>query len=190
MNYGLIGEIRLFGGSYAPLNWAFCDGSLITISSNEALYSILGTTYGGDGRINFALPDLRGRTIVGQGEGMGDLTPRTLGEQGGALENTLTISALPAHGHALTVGNKSVDIPTSLTFPSETSAEGNYLTTQTNEFYQSTATANQYYGNGDAKVNPTITTSLVGGQDAMAIMQPFLGMNYIICTFGIYPTQE
>ena len=68
MDYGYIGEIRLFGGNFAPLNWAFCDGSLIYISENEAMYSILGTTYGGDGRTTFALPDLRGRTVIGQHE--------------------------------------------------------------------------------------------------------------------------
>lgn len=94
-----IGEIRLFGGPYAPRGWNLCDGTLMQIASNEALFSLIGTTYGGDGQTTFALPDLRGRAPVHQGNGNG-LSPRTLGEQDGFETVTITGGQLPAHTHA------------------------------------------------------------------------------------------
>jgi len=94
-----IGQIMGFGGNFAPRGWAFCDGSLLAISSHSALFSILGTTYGGDGRTTFALPDLRGRVMMGPGNGPG-LTPRQIGHKFGAEQVTLQTSEMPNHGHS------------------------------------------------------------------------------------------
>lgn len=95
-----IGEIRLFAGNFAPVGWALCNGQLLPISQYMALYSILGTTYGGDGRLNFALPDLRDRVPMHPGQGPG-LSPRVLGERGGAAQVALSFQQLPAHGHSV-----------------------------------------------------------------------------------------
>jgi microcystin-dependent protein len=95
-----VGEIRMFAGSFAPINWAICDGSLLPISENETLFVLIGTTYGGDGESTFALPDLRGRAPVHMGTGSG-LTPRFLGEAAGVETVTLTAAQIPAHTHTL-----------------------------------------------------------------------------------------
>src|ERR671939_393722 len=92
-----VGEIRMFGGNFAPAGWAFCDGSLLSISENETLFQLIGTTFGGDGESTFALPDLRGRLPLHQGSGF------VVGETGGAEEITLTVQQMPAHGHSLLV---------------------------------------------------------------------------------------
>src|SRR5512135_3630836 len=98
MSSPYIGEIRLFGGNFAPVGWAFCDGALVPISENDALFNLIGTTYGGDGQLTFALPDLRGRLPMHMGTGPG-LSPRTIGEQGGVETVTLTANQIPAHSH-------------------------------------------------------------------------------------------
>ena len=95
-----IAEIVLFGGNFAPRGWAFCDGSLLSIAQNTALFSLLGTTYGGNGQTTFALPDLRGRVAIHAGQGPG-LTPRDLGESFGTEQVTLTVAQLPAHSHSV-----------------------------------------------------------------------------------------
>src|SRR4051812_29571089 len=109
---GVIGYTTLFAGNFAPKNWAFCAGQIINIASNTALFSILGTTYGGNGTTTFALPDLRGRTIVGQGTGPG-LSSYVLGQAGGTENDTLDISQMPAHVHpvAVVAANPATDTP-------------------------------------------------------------------------------
>lgn len=97
-----LGEIRLFAGNFAPVGWALCDGSLLPISQNAALFSLLGTTYGGDGKTTFALPDLRGRAPIGMGNGIG-LTPRLEGSTGGLEQATLSITQLPSHTHTISI---------------------------------------------------------------------------------------
>lgn len=99
-----LGEIRMFAGPYAPVNWHYCDGTLLPIGQYQILYALLGTVWGGDGRTTFGLPDLRGRLPIGQGTGTG-LTPRTLGQTGGASQVTLTIADFPAHTHAVNASN-------------------------------------------------------------------------------------
>lgn len=96
-----IAEISMFAGNFAPRNWAFCDGQLLSVASNSALFSLVGTIYGGDGRTTFALPNMRGRTAIHAGNGPG-LTPRTIGQTGGSETNTMTINQLPSHTHTIT----------------------------------------------------------------------------------------
>ena len=106
-----IGEIRFFGGTFAPRGWALCNGQLLAISSNQALFSLLGTTYGGDGRTTFALPDARGRAMIHAGQGPG-LSSRPLGQTGGNETNTLTAAQMPAHSHALNAATVKADATT------------------------------------------------------------------------------
>lgn len=100
MSDAFVGEIRLFAGNYAPTGWAVCNGQLLPISQNTALFSLLGTTYGGDGKSTFALPNLQGQMPLGAGNGPG-LTPRSLGETGGESQHTLTLAEMPQHNHAV-----------------------------------------------------------------------------------------
>jgi len=179
---GTIGEIRMFAGNFAPRNWAFCDGQLLAIAQNNALFSILGTTYGGDGRTTFGLPELRGRTPSGVGNGPG-LTNRSLGQKGGSETNTITATQMPSHDHTAsgTVKPKAATGRLTLTntptgnFPAETPAGTNIYT----------STANAEMGESDV----TVTVANNGGGQSVNNMQPFLGMYYIICLEGVYPSR-
>lgn len=162
-----IGTILLFAGNFAPRGWAFCNGQIMSISQNSALFSILGTTYGGDGHTTFALPDLRGRTAIGMGAGPG-LTPRTEGEQGGSETVTMTVNNMPAHNHTIA----SLNAPGDQSLPS-----GNYL-----------AGATAYSSRTDSTLNAQ-AVSVAGGSQPVSIMPPFLGLNYIIALEGIYPSR-
>jgi microcystin-dependent protein len=174
-----LGEIRLFAGNYAPVGWASCDGSLLLISEYEALFSLIGTTWGGDGRQNFALPDLRSRLPVGQGQGSG-LTSRTLAQSPGDAAVTLTQAQLPAHTHTFSVASNAGSTPT---------PTGNVLAAP------SVAGVNMY-----AVVDPTKTTnalasdtvSMSGAIQAQAHsnMMPSLSMGFIISLYGSYPQQS
>ncbi len=168
-----IGEIIMFGGNFAPRGWALCDGTLLSISQNQALFSILGTTYGGDGRTTFALPDLRGRVSIHPGSGPG-LTTRRLGEKGGSETNTLTTAQLPSHNHGV-----AVDV--SGTNGEEAGANGNVLASLTNA-YNEDATSGQTLGG--------VKESNVGGGQSVNNMEPFLCVNYIIALQGTYPSRN
>ena len=166
-----IGQIMMFAGNFAPRGWALCDGQLLPIAQNSALFSILGTTYGGNGQTTFALPDLRGRMPVHPGNGPG-LTPRTLGERSGQESVTLTINQMPAHNHTLNVVNndsKSAQVPNNLL--------GNAQT----EIYSS--------GSPDAQMNPA-AIGVAGGSQPVQTMSPFQCINFIIALQGIYPSRE
>lgn len=159
-----VGEIRMFGGNFAPAGWMFCDGSLLPISENETLFQLIGTTYGGDGQSTFALPDLRGRIPIHQGNGF------ILAETGGAEEITLTANQIPAHSHPLLASN---DIP-ALSNP------GNNVTGQ--------AAAKIYrVGSPAVNLNPASVSS-IGGSQPHDNMQPFLCVSFIISLFGIFPS--
>lgn len=170
-----IGEIIMFAGNFAPRGWAFCDGQLLPISSNQALFSILGTTYGGDGRTTFALPDLRGRVAAGPRSASG-LQTINLGQHLGTNTNTLTVSELPAHNHTLNAngsatGRNTVTTPTN-NFPAQNQdASGNYAAT-TDEIMNSQA------------------IGMTGNNRPVNNMQPTIGLNYIICMEGIYPSRS
>ena len=165
MSTPYIGEIKVISWTYAPKGWAFCDGQLLPINQNQALFSILGTTYGGDGRVNFALPNLQGKTPIHMGNG------HTLGETGGEQNHTLSISELPTHIHiAQGSGNDgSTVVPTASVFGKVAGLYG-----------QPAALS---------ALSPT-TVSNVGGSQAHLNMQPFLVLNFSIALQGIFPSQN
>ncbi|MBD3756388.1 MAG: phage tail protein, partial [Gammaproteobacteria bacterium] len=109
MSEPFVGEIRMFAGNFAPRGWAFCDGQLLAVSQNDALFSLLGTIYGGDGRTTFGLPDMRGRIPVHQGSGPG-LSPRRLGSKSGAETETLTVNQMPSHTHFFLADKNPADL--------------------------------------------------------------------------------
>ena len=164
-----IGQVIAFGGNFAPRGWAFCDGQLLAISQNTALFSILGTIYGGDGRTTFALPDLRGRATVHPGNGPG-LSSRRLGEKGGSETNTFTTNQLPSHNHVVSAKEEA----------NAADPSGNYIAgTGTNAFGTTT----------DIQMNANSTANTGGGQHVNNI-QPYECINYIIALQGIYPSRS
>ena len=170
---GVIGVIWMFGGNFAPRNWAFCDGQLLPISQNTALFSILGTTYGGDGRTTFGLPEMRGRVPMHAGNGPG-LTPRNLGQRSGTETVTLTTQMIPSHGH-----------PTSIAVSTATGEEGtvsgNIIANHANAVNED-ATAGQFLGG--------VTSANTGGGQSHTNVQPFMVVNFVICLFGIFPSRN
>ncbi len=170
---GIIGEVKMFAGNFAPRGWAMCNGQLLPISQNSALFSILGTTYGGDGRTTFALPDLRGRVAVHTGSGTG-LIKKQLGQRGGAENVNITIKNLPSHSHAVKavaeVGDEG--LPNGNLPASNSSVNRSYSTLSSN------ATMN----------NKMVENT--GGNLPINNMQPYLTINYIICLEGIYPSRN
>lgn len=168
-----IGEIIMFGGNFAPRGWALCDGQLLAINSNQALFSILGTTYGGDGRTTFALPDLRGRVSMHVGNGAG-LTPRRLGERGGTETHTLTTNQIPAHSHP-------VSVPTTSAMADDTQPNRNALGQTRADVYSQSATDGELAG---------VTAGNTGGGQSVNHVQPFTGVNYIIALVGVFPARN
>jgi microcystin-dependent protein len=161
-----VGEIRMFGGNFAPAGWLFCEGQLLPISENETLFQLIGTTYGGDGQSTFALPDLRVRLPLHQGNGF------QLAQTGGAEEVTLTIQQIPVHTHPF-IG--------AATTGTATSASNNLPANSQNI----TPYINQA---PDANMNPA-AVSPVGGSQPHTNFQPYLCIDFIISLFGIFPTQ-
>ncbi len=164
-----IAEISMFGGNFAPRSWANCDGQLLSIAQNTALFSLLGTTYGGDGRTTFGLPDLRGRIALHTGTGPG-LTPRQQGEISGSETNTITISQMPSHGHAINAKDEgSTDDPSGAFVAGDgTNAFG----TASNIIMSNTSVAN------------------TGGGQAVNNMQPYMVVRYIIALQGVFPSRN
>ena len=170
---GYLAQIIMFAGNFAPRNWAYCDGQLLPISGNSALFSLIGTIYGGDGRTTFQLPDFRGRTAVGARQGAG-LTNRPLGSRSGTETVTLTVAEIPQHNH-----------PTQVAVSTSAGTEGN--------------TNGQYIANHAAAFNEDstsgatlggVTNGNTGGSQSHNNMQPYLAMNYVICTQGIFPSRN
>jgi microcystin-dependent protein len=174
-----IGSVILFAGNFAPRGWALCQGQLLPIAQNTALFSILGTTYGGNGQTTFALPDLRGRVPVGQGQGPG-LSNWTLGESNGTEAVTLLSTEMPAHNHVVQVSTGEADTAT---------ASNNYLATTNAMFGADPIAVNTYNGSpgGTLAVN---TIGATGGNQPHANLQPSLCLNYIICLEGIFPSRN
>lgn len=172
---GTIGQIILFGGNYAPDGWAFCQGQIIQVNDYQALFAILGNIYGGDGDKTFALPNLCGRSAVGAGPGMGigGRKPSTygLGQTAGVETVTLNESHLPAHSHKFTLQANDGAAATD-------KAAGGYL---------AKTVSNLYADSSDGTKMAVQTTDLSAGGDKFSVIQPSLGVNYIICTMGIFP---
>lgn len=189
-----IGEVRMFAGNFAPRNWAFADGQLLPISQNQALFSILGTTYGGDGRTTFALPDLRGRFPIGEGQGSG-LSNRRLGQKGGTEDVILNVTQIPSHNHSVNINLNTASVSATLRAyngdPDRATAGGNVLANA--EIYSSQASdVDMNNGSITATINGNAagTTGLTGGSQPHTNMPPFLGMNYIICLQGVFPSRS
>ena len=164
-----LSEIRIMSFEFAPKGWALCNGQLLPINQNQALFSLLGTTFGGDGRVNFALPDLRGRTPIHVGSG------HTLGERGGEQAHTLSISELPTHTHVANGTSTLADQPT---------PAGNLLGT-----VDLTAFTTNVYGPAATLVALGAgTIANTGGSQAHLNMQPFLTLNFCIALQGIFPS--
>ena len=173
MSNPYIGEIRMFGGSFAPAGWAFCSGQLIPISENDALFTLIGTTYGGDGQETFALPNLQSRVPMHAGQGPGLSQNYQIGEMAGVESVTVTTQQMPNHSHAFVA---SQDLASSAD--------------PTGNLVAEPALINLYYGD-------VATTGLnaqailpVGGSQPHENMQPYLVINFIISLFGVFPTQN
>jgi microcystin-dependent protein len=168
-----IGQIVMFGGNFAPSGWALCDGQLLPISTNTALFSILGTTYGGDGETTFGLPDLRGRFAMHPGRGAG-LTPRTLGQKAGTESHVINVNQLPSHVH-------SSAIPAS-------SAEG-----ETGQPGGANLAAGEFpalpYGPGNDTTLQPFNTGAVGASQSVPHVSPFQCVTFIIALQGVFPSQ-
>lgn len=175
-----IGEVRLFAGNFAPRGWAFCDGQLLAISQHDALFSILGTTYGGDGRTTFALPDLRGRMAIGVGTGPG-LPNYRLGAKGGTDHVTLLSSHLPPHTHGATVVPRGSDGS-----PDATSPTGAAFAVTEDDRYAANADATMAAGT----VTGNATSQIQGGNQPHLRVPPQMALRYIISLFGIYPSRN
>ncbi len=194
---GVIGEIRMFGGNFAPRTWSFCEGQLLAISSHTALFSILGTTYGGDGRTTFALPDLRGRSPIGPGTGPG-LSTRKLGQRGGSETNTLSLLQLPVHNHFAQLSNATgvaqVKIPVSTDSSLTNEVEEGYLGQggSAPDLYAENNTSPTYLAeiNAPVSVAGNVTVGNAGASQPVNNMQPWLGIYYIICLQGVFPSRN
>jgi microcystin-dependent protein len=171
MSNPFIGEIRLFGGNFAPVGWATCDGQLLPISQNTALFSILGTNFGGNGTSNFGLPDLRNSIPVAAGQGPG-LSPYSMGEKGGTPTVTLLANEVASHSHSFNCG---------------AGARGD-VTVVTGNFNSDAAfQTNIYAATADTtKMSPIMISPLVGNLPHEN-MQPYLGLTFIIALVGIFP---
>ena len=169
-----LGEIRMVGFNFAPKGWAKCEGQILQINQNEALFALLGTTYGGDGLTTFALPDMRGRVPMSDGDGMG-LTPRVLGETGGSETNTLTISQMPAHSHTVNM----------------VSTEGNQNNPAGN-LLADTKLLDKEYSNENpsgATMNANMI-SVSGGSQPVNNIQPYTAVTFVIALQGIFPSRN
>lgn len=178
-----IGEVKLLAFNFAPKSYMLCAGQILSIASNTALFSLLGTTYGGNGQTTFALPDLQGRMPIGQGTGPG-LPSHSMGEVSGTPTVTLMTSNMPAHNHqgtGLTVG-----IPVSTGGSDASSPEGAYLADTGAEIYSSVSTPGKNYGSSQVGG----TTGITGSNMPFSVMNPYLVMNYSIAIYGIFPSRN
>lgn len=178
MSSPFLSEIRIVSFNYAPRGWALCNGQLLPINQNQALFALLGTTYGGDGRVNFALPNLQGRTPIGEGAG------HTLGEAAGAENVALQLSELPQHLHTLAVDSQSA-------------ASANVADPTNHAFGAGLATQNpggpgpiNYFGSAASSTLAPASLGNDGGGQAHSNMQPFLVLSFIIALQGIFPSQN
>ncbi|MCB1560033.1 MAG: phage tail protein [Xanthomonadales bacterium] len=172
MSEPFVGEIRMFAGNFAPRGWAFCDGQLLAVSQNDALFSLLGTIYGGDGRTTFGLPDLRGRIPLHAGTGPG-LSPRRLGAHAGVEGVTLTVNQMPSHSHPAQASTQLADTPN----------PGGNLPARS-------STVDLYINEPPSVDMNAQAISRTGGSRSHTNLMPALCVNFIIALVGIYPSRH
>jgi len=198
MDTPYLAAIILFAGSYAIRGWAFCSGQLLSISQNSALFSILGTLYGGDGMTTFALPDLRGRFPLGTGQGPG-LPNIDLGQIAGTPTTTLLTTNMPAHNHTGTIASASVaqaataaagttNTPSATVVPAVLPTIGGGPSAQPIKGYG--VPDNTTFLAPTTNVTGTVNIGIAGGSQPFSIMNPYLGMNYLIALNGIFPSRN
>lgn len=171
MSEPFVGEIRMFAGNFAPRGWAFCDGQLLAVSQNDALFSLLGTVYGGDGRTTFGLPDLRGRLPIHAGHGPG-LSERRLGAKAGAENVTLTVNQLPSHTHRFRASGDNGNVASP--------ADATVGRTPTFDLYRQTVPGATMASNA---------VSNIGGSRSHTNLMPYLCVHFIVALFGIFPSR-
>ena len=175
MSSPFVGEIRMFGGNFAPAGWAFCQGQLMPISENDTLFNLIGTTYGGDGQETFALPDLQGRIPIHAGTGTDGITYQ-IGEKSGVESVTLTTNQIPAHNH----------IPVA-------SADAGTVANPANAIFAAAGTGDQMYGTPPTNPAGALMNNAIlptGGSQPHENMGPFLCISFILSLFGIFPSQN
>ena len=170
MSQPFVGELRMFGGNFAPAGWAFCDGQLIPIAENDVLFQLIGTTYGGDGQETFALPNLQSRIPVHMGTGPSGTTYQ-IGEQAGVEDVTLTVSQIPSHSHPLLA---------STAVGTAASPQGSVLA--------ASGSSNVYRPAPTAAAMDAQAVGPAGGSQPHTNLQPFLCINFIISLYGVYPS--
>jgi microcystin-dependent protein len=172
MSEPFIGEVKIWAGNFAPRNWAFCNGQLLPIAQNTALFSLLGTTYGGDGRTTFALPDLQGRAPMHPGTGPG-LTSKRLGEKGGVENVSLATAQIPSHTHNWTAQSRRGDLADPVGRDLARASSGN-----------------AYHAPGNVVQMASNAIGETGGGGSHNNMQPYLALSFIIALQGIYPSRS
>jgi len=176
MSQPFVGEIRMFGGSFAPAGWAFCSGQLMPIAENDTLFTLIGTTYGGDGQETFGIPDLQGRIPIHVGQGPGLPTTYQLGEKAGVESVTLTTNQIPAHDHLFLATSNAANQASPASGLFGTASTGNNLYFPTNA--------------APPGLMATSFLGITGGSQPHDNMMRFLAVSFIISLFGIFPTQN
>ncbi len=178
--------------NFAPRDWTYCHGQLLAISSFTAIYSLVGTIYGGDGRTSFGIPELRGRALIGQGTAPG-MQPYIIGQRGGIEFVTLSIPEMPAHNHTAALSGASISIGCSNQPGTETSPVGNFMAVA-NKISMTDVTPYSTVANTQMGVNSAVTGSvaigITGNSSSHENRMPYQAMNWIFCTQGIYPSRN
>lgn len=187
---GTMAEIRLFATNFSPKAWAYCNGQLLSIAQNTALFSLLGVTYGGDGRVTFALPDFRGRHPLSLGQGPG-LPNYVLGEYAGVQSYSLSLTNLPAHTHTISgVPSITIKMPCNIDEGTGTEPEGQYPATPSGGATMFSAAADSPLATYNLNPISNLVASVSGSSMPVQMGSPYLGINYIICMFGIFPSRD
>lgn len=204
MSDPFVGQIMQVGFNFAPVNWALCAGQLLPISQNQALFALLGTAYGGNGTVNFQLPDLQSRVAIGTGQGQG-LSAYTVGQKGGAEKETLSLAQLPSHNHTATFSSQGLTatlqaIPTPSGTPTGAPAAGSILSTVTDsaaggspQLYTPAGDTGTPVNLGGLSVTATsgaIAIGLTGSSQPVPVIPPYLAVTTIIAMNGIFPSRE
>lgn len=177
-----LGTVTIFAGNFAPRSWMFCQGQLLSIAEYTALYSLLGTTYGGDGQTTFGLPDLRGRTAIHQGQGQG-LSNYVLGQMSGTENVTMTSGQLPPHNHTLV---SITGTPTAVNATGNTDNPTNARPANGGVSVYGTSGD----GSGMGASTGIVQSAIAGGSQPFSVISPLLAMNYVIAVEGIYPSRN